>query len=62
MDWGGLWLDNGGVSHPRVKNLGQTAVLSPTSPVDTGALNQPGETVTLDQQETKQENTMASCT
>lgn len=38
-------------------NLGQTAVCcSPTSPVATGVLNQPGETVTLHQQETKREN------
>lgn len=40
-------------------NLGQTTVrCSPTSPVATGGLNQPGETVTLYQQETERGNEM----
>lgn len=47
------------VGRHRFMNLGQTTVrCSPTSPVATGGLNQPGETVTLYQQETERGNEM----
>lgn len=63
----GLWLDKGNVSHDRVggggrrrlMNRGQTAVRTHISRA-TGVLKQPGETVTLYQQETERGNEMVS--
>lgn len=63
----GLWLDKGNVSHDRARggkrrrlmNRGQTAVRTHISRA-TGVLKQPGETVTLYQQETERGNEMVS--